>query len=184
MNWTTVINKMKEFLDMRLAINSQYNAYWTDNILFTWRWWLKVAMLVFPWALWFFVRKKESTVRMLLAGFFVVAFSFILDEIGYNLGLWYYVIRIIPFIPTNIAYNLGALPVAAMLFIQFFPKVKPAYKALVFALLGAFVAEPAMVWLGLYRNVHWAYWYSFPLLFIQYWIAHRLALMKSFEPMT
>jgi hypothetical protein len=182
MNWNDVIGKLKELFDAFNGIQAEYSAFWSANILLTWRWWLKVAALTLPWAVWIFARKKESVARLLLAGLFVAVLSVYLDEIGTDLGLWYYTAKIAPFLPGNTVYNLSVLPVAAMLFIQFFPRVKPAYKALVFAAVGAFVALPLLSGIGYYCNVKWTYWYSFPILFAEYWLAHRLALSKSFDP--
>jgi len=180
MDWTTIISKIKSCFDMNNAIEAQFVAFWAADVLFSWRWWLKVAMLLLPWVFWAIVRKRDSTARLLLAAFFVMAVSIYLDEIGVSMGLWYYPATIQPYVSGNSAYNISMLPVATMLFIQFFPKVKPVYKALAFAALGTFVSEPLMVWMGLYRNVEWSYWYSFPILFVQYWIAHKITLMKSF----
>lgn len=182
MNWQAVIEKIKTMLDAHGALQAQYNAFWTENVLFTWRWWLKFAMLIVPWVLWALVRKKDSSDRLMYAAFFIMAVSIYLDELGANMGLWFYPVTIQPDVPGNTAYNISVLPVVTMLFIQFFPKVKPVYKALVFAAAGAFVSEPMLVWLGLYRNLKWEYWYSFPILFAEYWVAHRLALRKRFEP--
>lgn len=182
MDWTTVIEKIREFIETHDTLQNQYTAFWTANVLFSWRWWLKVAMMILPWIFWLLVRKKNSSDRLLYAAFFIMAVSIYLDELGANLGLWFYPSNIQPFVPGNTAYNISMLPVGTMLFIQWFPKVKPVYKALVFAAIGAFVSEPLMVWLGMYRNVSWQYWYSFPILFTEYWIAHRLALRRKFDP--
>ncbi|MEW9673622.1 hypothetical protein [Ammoniphilus sp. 3BR4] len=48
--------------------------------LFTWKWWVGLALLVVPWILWAIFRKKESSVRLLLAGFVIMVISTILDS--------------------------------------------------------------------------------------------------------
>jgi hypothetical protein len=126
-------------------------------------------------------KKKDSTDRLLHAGLFVIACSVFLDEIGFNLGLWFYSAKLLPFIPSNTTYNLSVLPVATMLFIQFFPKVRPVFKGLAYAIIGAFISEPMLVWMGLYRNIHWSYWYSFPVLIVMYMIASWLATRDRFR---
>jgi hypothetical protein len=177
MDWQSVMDWLTKNFEAHKAMSDQYDVFWAQHVVFTWRWWLKLGMLILPWVFWLLIHRKDSTHRLLYAGVFVIAFSVILDEIGYNLGLWFYSAKLLSFIPSNTTYNLSVLPVATMLFIQFFPNVKPAYKALVFAAIGAFVSEPFLVWLGLYKNIHWAYWYSFPILFAMYmaasWLAHR-----------
>lgn len=183
MDWSAVTKWFMDFSEKTNEMQSQYNAFWIANVLPNWRWWLELAMLIIPWIFWIFVRRKENTCRLLLSAFFIMAVSVFIDAMGVNMGLWLYLADLEPYNPANTSYNISMLPVTVMIFIQFFPRVKPVYKALVFAAIGAFISEPVLVWLGLYRNVHWTYLYSFPILFAEYWIAHRLTLMNSFEPL-
>jgi magnesium-transporting ATPase (P-type) len=84
--------------------NNQLLEIWLDNVLFTWQWWLEVFLCIFPWTLWFIFRKKESTFRLLCAGFSIVILSSWMDFLGVTFGLWYYKYDVIPTIPP---YALG-----------------------------------------------------------------------------
>lgn len=48
---------------------------WSEGVLFTWQWWIGVALTIVPWLLWIIFRKKESTLRFLTVGFFVMFIS-------------------------------------------------------------------------------------------------------------
>jgi hypothetical protein len=183
MDWPSIEEWVKEYYGRLHALRSEDFAFWAVHVVFTWRWWLKIAALIVPWVLWIIVRKKGSSHRLLAAGIFVSAISIFLDEVGTMLGLWFYSAKLLPFLPGNTVYNIATLPVATMLFIQWFPKVKPIYKAVLFAALGAFVAMPMLDWIGYYENLHWAYWFSFPVLFAMYIIANWLASGDRFEKM-
>jgi hypothetical protein len=55
--------------------------------------------------------------------------------------------------PEFIPFDISALPVATMIFIQFFPKVKPIWKALVYSAAGTWIFQPLMKLVGLYDNL-------------------------------
>lgn len=40
-----------------------------DDFLFTWQWWFGIALFIVPWIIWFILRNKESTGRLLLGGY-------------------------------------------------------------------------------------------------------------------
>jgi len=58
---------------------------WSEYVLFSGLWWLGVGLSVIPWIIWFIVRKKESTDRILYAGFFVMEIHLFNPYSGSNL---------------------------------------------------------------------------------------------------
>lgn len=154
---------------------------WLSHIIFTWQWWLGVAMTVMPWVVWFLVRKKDSTGRLLYAGLLTIVVSSYLDVLGISLGLWTYYYHVIPFIPTFIPWDFSLLPVATMLFIQYKPKLSPYIKAVTFSAFSSFIFQPFNVWLGLYDPKEWKHYYSFPILVIIYLMAHFLSRRSRFK---
>lgn len=86
--------------------------------------------------------------------------------------------------PEFIPYDICALPVATMLFIQFFPTVKPLIKSLVYSAFASFIFQPIGVWLGLYNNMAWKHYYSFPILIIVYLLANYIATKNNFDKIT
>lgn len=154
--------------------------YWRENNLWTWRWWLTAAASVIPWILWLFIRKKESTQRLLCAGLFTGAIAVFLDILGGGLELWAYTVRPLPIISSFLPWDISILPVVTMVFLQFYTKTNPFIKAAVYSFLGAFIFEPASIWLGFVKEPHWSSFYSFPILYLIYMLSHRIAAGKSY----
>ena len=158
----------------------EFYKLWFNHILFTWRWWLSVSLIILPWTLWFLVRKKESTDRLLYAGFFVMLISSYMDVVGIAMNLWCYPINVLPLMPEFIHFDICALPVATMLVIQFFPTVSPLIKAIVYAAFASFIFQPINSWLGLYNNLAWKNYYSFPILIVIYLLSNYVATRSQF----
>jgi hypothetical protein len=154
---------------------------WRDEVLFSWRWWLGVALTILAWLFWIKYHRKESRYRLLTAGFFVMVTSVSLDAIGVQLGLWSYRYEVLPFIPAYIPYDLALMPVVVMGLIQFKPHYSPIKKAILFGLLSAFIGEPIVVFTDIYKPQAWQYYYSAPIYFAIYLIAHWLTSRESFE---
>lgn len=159
----------------------EYRTIWKDGMLFTWQWWLLLALAVLPWVAWCFRRKKDSTNRLLYVGFFSILVAKLLDTIGANFELWNYPLKLIPLMPPFFPWDTTMMPVAVMAFIQYKPSIKPAIKAVVFAAIAAFVIEPLAEWLGLYRPILWKHFYSFPFYFVIYMAADWLSRRGHFE---
>ncbi|QOY36698.1 CBO0543 family protein [Anaerobacillus isosaccharinicus] len=154
---------------------------WIDHVVFTWQWWVGVGLSIIPWILWFIFRKKESTLRLLTVGFFVIFISTILDSIGVQLGFWYYTHAPLPLIPAFFPWDTTLMPVVIMGLIQFKPKLNPYLKGLLFASLTSFVGEPFFIWMELYKPVVWKSIYSFPIYFLIYMIAHWIYQGKTYH---
>jgi hypothetical protein len=154
---------------------------WNTGMYLTWRWWLVVAMTVVPWVVWFFIRKRESTHRLLYAGLFVAFLALFLDMLGVIADVWSYPVLLFPILPECSPYNFTILPVVTMVFLQYCPNRNRYLKALVYAALGAFGFQPLMEWAGLYLNDEWRDWYSFPILYLFYLAADWLAGRETFE---
>ena len=134
---------------------------WSSSIIFSWRWWINIALTVLPWVIWLKVRDKENTSRLLFVGVITMLVTNCLNNIGLNYHLWHYDWKITPLTLMFIPWDYALFPVGIMLLIQVKPKVSVYIKAFIFAFITAFVFEPFYSWLGLYQPVHWKYWYSF-----------------------
>lgn len=137
---------------------------WLQDCLFTWQWWLLLALFVAPWIVWgILVDKKRFTVIILL-GMFVLATVSWMDDLGTDLTLWYYPYKLLPVYPQLVPINYAVLPVIYMLVYQYFPLWPSYIKAIIImALIFAFVAEPALDYLGMYKMLKWQYYYSLPI---------------------
>ncbi|MCR2803564.1 CBO0543 family protein [Paenibacillus soyae] len=152
-----------------------------NAFLFTWQWWLGVALIVVPWFIWFVIRDRQSTGRLLSAGLFVMIFSAVLDTIGIESGLWSYPIKVIPSPTLSFSFRLSVLPVLAMLFIQIKPHLNPFVKAVVYGIIAAYVGLPLLTLIDMYKKINWAYTYSFLILTGMYLAAYGLYNLNSFE---
>jgi hypothetical protein len=154
---------------------------WSQGILFTWQWWLLLAMTVLPWIFWIFWHKKDSTNRLLYAGFFSIIAAKLLDTIGSTFGFWQYTARLVPLMPPLFPWDATLMPVAVMTLIQLKPKIHPIIKAAALAAFAAFIMEPLAEWIGLYKSILWKHYYSFPVFIFIYLVADWLSRRERFE---
>jgi hypothetical protein len=170
-------NNLKELVYQKIDI-------WTEHIVFSWLWWFGVTLSILPWLIWMKYRNKESSNRILFAGYFVIVVSLCLDVIGDQLGFWHYRFVVIPFLPTYIPWDLTQMPISIMFLIQIKPKLNPFIKAVIFALLSSYIGEPFFNWLGVYVLDAWKYSYSVSIQILIYLIAHYLSRRDHFSHLT
>lgn len=180
MDWSTLQNQSQDLYTKLHALHVEFYKLWVDDMLFTWRWWVSVSFIVLPWGIWFFLKKKDCTDRLLFAGLFVMVFSSALDMVGIAFNLWYYPVNVFPLMPEFIPYDICALPVTTMIFIQYFPAVNPFIKAALYSVIGSMAFQPLNKWMGLYQDNSWKDYYSIPILFGIYLTANYLATRNNF----
>jgi len=59
MVWSTLEAQSHSLYEKLHNVHIEYFDFWKNNILFTWRWWRAVSLVVLPWTIWLLVRKKE-----------------------------------------------------------------------------------------------------------------------------
>ncbi|WP_134702285.1 CBO0543 family protein [Ammoniphilus sp. YIM 78166] len=159
--------------------NSKMFYIWKESILFTWQWWLSVVLTIIPWLFWVKFRKKDSTIRLLSAGFLVILISSWLDFLGIAFGFWYYMYDVTSLIPNYFPWDFTLLPVMYMFFIQIKPNVNPIIKGVILSVILSFIAEPLFIWIGLYHPITWKHIYSFPIYIVIYLIADFISKRNS-----
>ncbi|WP_378953438.1 CBO0543 family protein [Pelosinus sp. sgz500959] len=168
------------FTDMRMQ-------QWRTDTLFTWQWWLLVALLIIPWILWFCIIDKKRLTEIVLLGMFMLATASWMDDLGTDLILWHYPFKLLPVYPQLLPINYAVLPVTYMLIYQYFRSWNSYLKALtIMALLFSFIAEPALDYLGMYKMLCWQYYYSFPIyvllgIFFRWLVEKILAINKRYS---
>ncbi|MDQ0974540.1 hypothetical protein QFZ31_004418 [Neobacillus niacini] len=170
-------NGIEHLIDKKIQI-------WTDYVLFSGLWWMGVGLSIIPWIIWFVIRKRESTDRLLYTAFYIMTIAVVSDILGDQLGLWHYRYHVIPVLPTYFPWDVTLMPLSIITLIQIKPKMNPWFKAVVFSLLASYVAEPFFDWLGVYEPKHWRYSYSVPLQIIFYMSAHALSKRNQFSKLT
>jgi hypothetical protein len=159
------------FTDMRME-------HWLHHTLFTWQWWLLVALFIAPWIVWKILIDKKRFTAIILLGMFVLATVSWMDDLGTDLILWYYPYKLLPVYPQLIPINYAVLPVTYMLIYQYFHLWRSYITAIaIMAAFFSFVAEPALVYLGMYKVLKWQFYYSFPIYLIV-GITHRWLVEK------
>jgi len=176
-----IISDLEKAYGLITQANKDMIYIWYHHILFTWRWWLSFSFTIFPWVTWIVMRKKESTNRLLYAGLLTMLLSSWFDVIGILFGLWSYPAEVIPLSPSFIPWDFTLMPVITMAFLQYKPMINPLVKAVVFAGIGSFVAQPLFVLIGFYIPKHWQHYYSFPIFMGIYLLAHFLVTRDNFE---
>jgi len=174
------INRLENAYSLISQANSEMIHLWVANTFLTWRWWLALLLTIGPWIAWYFLRKKDSTDRLLYAGLVVALISSWMDVIGILFGLWSYHADVVPFSPSFIPWDITLLPVSITLLIQYKPHVSPILKSVIYSGITSFVMEPALKWLGFYWPKHWEYYYSFPIYILIYLIAHYISSRSAF----
>jgi hypothetical protein len=90
--------KMINIFEKIHSLNDNYIKIWNEDIFLTWRWWISIGVLIFPWCAWFILRKRDSIDRLLYSGFTVYVVTSVLDGMGVPLGLWCYIVTPLPYI--------------------------------------------------------------------------------------
>ena len=134
---------------------------WIADIVFSWRWWLAVALSIVPWIFWIKIRNTHNTARLLFVGLVVAMVSNVLDVIGATYNIWHYDWNVMPLVPVYFPWDFTLFPVSVMTLLQFKPTINKYIKAVVFSFLCAFVFEPLFSWINMYHKIAWEYCYSF-----------------------
>jgi hypothetical protein len=167
------VNQIEQLINQKIQI-------WADHVVFSGLWWMGVGLSIIPWIIWFFIRKKESTDRILYVGFYVMSLSTTLDILGDQIGFWHYRFNVIPVLPTYLPWDVTLMPLMIMILLQIKPQINPWYKAIFFALLSSYAAEPFFDWLEVYEPTNWRYTYSVPIQIAIYMSAYYLSKRNKF----
>jgi hypothetical protein len=136
---------------------------WLQYGVFSYRWWLLVAFLIFPWIIWAKLADKSRRMEILLVGTLVMVITMLLDVLGYNLDFWDYPVELLPLgVPGALPFDLSMVPVAFMLIYQYCRTWKCYLPVLLsMAAVYAFIGEPLAIWLELVLYIKWRVYYSF-----------------------
>jgi hypothetical protein len=160
-------------LDELLEAERQYHkilkTYWHQNNFLKARWWFLVILSVVPAIIWWIAVDKKKIIENTAYGLFYGVTAIFLDSIGSNAMAWTYKVRLTPYLnPQLYPYDVGVVIIPFMLVYQrysfSFRKFFAATGLLSFFL--AFIAEPAMEWIEIYKELTWKHSYSFSI----YWL--------------
>ncbi len=169
-----LLKEMDRIIEQYGNIHDELESVWQNQIVFTWHWWIDVALAILPWIFWLIVRDRKKTYSLLCAGLFTALVASVLDLAGVSQGGWNYNTLLLPYFPEYLPWDLTIMPVTAMLYYQFLPKVNPWLKGLVFGTTASYVVEPVFIWAGLYEPSGWEHHYSLPIYFAIYMAGYWL----------
>lgn len=175
------IELVKEKYHLVDKANTELFHLWYENTFLGWEWWLNIVLTFLPWIIWLKVRPKESSDRLLYIGFFIIIITCWLDFIGVTLGLWFYIHKVVPTIPSFVPYDMSLIPVSIMLLLQFKQHISSFIKAVVFAFFASFVGEPFFKLIHLYGEIRWSSYYSFPWYIVLYLLANWFSQRNGFS---
>ncbi|MCQ6277250.1 hypothetical protein JMM81_20455 [Bacillus sp. V3B] len=158
------MNKFQEIEKQYKYLRKLWLDYWSQEVVFTYQWWIMLFFLIIPFFLWWRLVDKTRIIEISMVGLIASSIAFILDQIGSSLGYWIY-----PYTLTHLERDLWAvadfsiLPFFYMMIYQWFPKWKTYIVGIIiFALFSAFVGETIFQWLGIYVMLKWKHIYSIP----------------------
>jgi hypothetical protein len=148
------------------------------------QWWLLLALLIIPWIVWWILVDKSRIKQIWLFGVLLSILVIYLDDIGSELNLWNYPIKLINIVPRLNPVDISVLPVMHMLIYQYFSKWKPFILAnILISLFNSYIAEPIFVKINIYELTNWKYTYSVPIyilkaIVIKYFLEKVLLMSK------
>lgn len=136
---------------------------WANHCVFSFQWWLQIILLFAPWFLWWKLVDRKRLVEILLYGLLVMIITTYFDAIGSELTLWAYPYKITPVFPRLITVDLSVLPITYMLIYQYLSGNTKHFLIATILISGifAFIAEPLLIWLKIYKIYNWNHIYSF-----------------------
>ncbi len=177
-----LLDAVDRVTDQYTAIHDEIERIWAEQMVFTLHWWVDLGLAVLPWVLWLIVRDRKNTHRLLYAGMFTSFVATVLCMIGVSQGGWNYNTWLLPYFPEYLPWDWTIMPVTAMLFYQFLPKLSPWIKGAAFGVIAAYVVEPVFIWLGFYEPSGWEHHYSLPIYFVIYMAGYWLYTRRFGEP--
>lgn len=162
-------------------VNSLFAKTVTEHFLFTWQWWLGLALFIVPWIIWFIFRDKDSTGRLLLGGLLAIILSLTIDLAALSLGLWSYPMIIIPLSPfVFLPYHFSLTPVAIMFALQIKPKMNSLIKGIIFSAIAAFGGMKFFDAIDFYNPKNWSTFYDFIIFLSLYYAAYLMTKIESY----
>lgn len=169
-----LLKEVDQIFEQYGKIHDEIERVWVEHMVFTWHWWLDVALAVLPWILWVIVRDRKRTHSLMYAGLFTMLIASLLCMVGVSQSGWNYNTFLVPYFPEYLPWDLTVMPVMTMLFFQYFPKINPWLKGAAFGAIAGYVVEPIFIWLGMYEPSGWEHHYSLPIYFAIYMSAYWL----------
>ncbi len=160
---------------------------WLDTDFNTLSWWFEVVLAVVSLYIWWKLVDKKRLLELTFYGFSVMTVSIWLDQVGYELGVWYYPVDLIPVFPPSTAIDYILLPVIYALVYQYCSSWRSFLIAtILMSGVFSFILEPLLERFGFYVPVEWKVYYSLPAyiaigIFMKMIVEKIKAIMATYE---
>jgi hypothetical protein len=155
---------IEEIEQVHKNLSELRQEYWLQYDLFSYQWWLLLAVFIISWVVWWKLVDKQRLKEIILFGVSMSYLIYVLDHVGYELNLWIYPHKLIRILPEATTLDWGILSISHMLVYQYFRRWRSYLIAnTLMAIVFAFIFEPISVWIGIYKMLNWRYIYSFPI---------------------
>lgn len=178
---------MKEVIELRKQIFSINYDNWTSEMLFSFKWWVLLILVIIFWFVWWKIADKERLIEIALVGFVTGLVSLILNNIGIDLTLWMFPNELFGAVKIVNVLDLTLIPITYMVLYQFFRTWKTyIISVVIFGLLGSFIGQPLFHFFNLYQPINWHYIYSFPIylfmgIIIKFTASKIINIQRKFE---
>lgn len=158
--------EQEDWFDRLVRIQSELGRdrweYWQEYVLFSFNWWLLILYFIIGWVLWWMLADRKRLMELFVLGGTILVLALKLDMIGAELGLWDYLVMVLPW-GSRLVIVDAVMPIFYMLVYQYTRSMKSYYVGVtLLSLLFAFVLEPLMVNVGVYRPLYWEHMFSVP----------------------
>lgn len=153
----------EETYTLQSVADAAGREFWLHNVVFTYQWWLLVAVTVIPIIAWWKFVDRRRFFEITTYGLLVSLVAGLLDAIGVETDAWEYKYDLVPLLDVFIAYDISILPVSYMAIYQYCRTwTSFALAHGVLSLVFALVSEPLLVYLDIYQLIKWKHIYSVP----------------------
>ena len=166
---------LEEIIRLKSIELDAYLEHYFKYELFTWTWWITLAMFVLPLIAWWRMSDKKRILEICVFGLLINVAASFLDVLGSFYGMWEYPVHLLPINSLLFPVDYVIVPTVGMLLYQRYAKWGPFLIACTAtSAFMSFACEPLAVWLGVYKLITWEYVYSFPIYIALYAIARLI----------
>jgi multisubunit Na+/H+ antiporter MnhE subunit len=169
------LNQAEKAYNQFAEVNSLFAKIVTEYFLFTWQWWLGLALFLVPWIIWFIFRDRDRTRQLLLGGLLTIILALTIDLSALSLELWSYPMIMIPLAPfVFLPYHFSLAPVGIMFALQIKPKMNSLLKGVIFSAIAAFGGMNFFNAIDFYNPKNWSTLYDFIIFLFLYYAAYLI----------
>ncbi len=155
-------SSIPESVTIQKQLTDAHIKEWLSDDVFQFKWWLLILLIFLIMIVWLVMLDKSRLPEILLFTVLTAVLFMGINEYGEELVLWDYPVDFIPLFPPLSSINLISLPLIYSQIYQRFKKKQFIYAILITTAIVCFVIEPLLSLIGLYRLIHWTYFFSYP----------------------